>query len=502
LRPLKVYNIYRGSFFWVVFGLLIGSAVLKFDFRILLVLSCCCVCAYAISKRPRIALVAIIVSSSSIFYFEAVQVPIGGGYEIAIQEVIIVVMFLLLALRIMLNRDIRFVKSPVNLPMLFFLSTVILSSFWSIFHFQISRSLVFWDARTLFHYSLFFLVPYVIRDTREVRFVISALFIIAAVVSVMMLSQFFIGPNHKLFIGKPEMIGVTPLETGVGARITPPGELLIFVTLFVSLSLIGNMSKDNFKRIYIFLAFVFGLGLLLTFTRSLWTSTMVGFLIILYFARRGARWKLTSFAAIALICVIAFSLLVDAYSAAGPAKKKSLIPLFEQRFLSIFEPESYKEGTDSTFETRTYEFGEAAPYIKTHPIIGIGFHNPYRWRWSGDNYYGYHFVHNAYLFLLLKMGLLGLLAYVWLSIAFLKRSLLVFRNTDDLYLKGVVLGAFVSYIGILISNVGQPTFWNFSMVPCIALMMGLTEAIWNINNAAQKVNLIFTEHTKAKVSYR
>jgi O-antigen ligase len=293
-----------------------------------------------------------------------------------------------------------------------------------------------------------------------------------------MMFQFFLGAETRIFIGPEHLVRVEGIEGLFGARVKPPGEQLIFIMLLVAFSLVGTGLGKHWKRRYLLFSGILSVGLVITFTRSVWIAAIFGLVVICYYLHGQERKRLILNAlSVILPMVVIFLAINVAFVLIGNTESNQL-NLVTKRLLSVFNAKAY--GKEGSFGTRTMEFEKASPYIKSHPILGVGFNNPYRLGWRVDGYYPYSYVHNGYLFIMLKMGILGLICYIWLSIAFLRRATRIYRQISDEYFKGLVLGSIVGYSGVLLTNITFPTFWEYAMVPCIAIFMGLNEVICKI----------------------
>lgn len=145
------------------------------------------------------------------------------------------------------------------------------------------------------------------------------------------------------------------------------------------------------------------------------------------------------------------------------------------RFKSLQTIENTGSVTDRLRENH-YAFGK----ILEHPVMGIGFMEHYRPP-IGETDKTRHFIHNGYLWILLKMGIVGLIPFLWFSLVFLKRGLRMWRKIEHNFLSAVVLGSTVAYGGLLLCNIVSPYFmqdWE-TVVP--AMLIGINESIFHLS---------------------
>lgn len=62
------------------------------------------------------------------------------------------------------------------------------------------------------------------------------------------------------------------------------------------------------------------------------------------------------------------------------------------------------------------------------------------------------FVHQFYLMITLKMGLIGFLVFLWIFYVFLKEGLRESKRIEDSYHKGLSFGFIANSIGLLVIN--------------------------------------------------
>lgn len=122
---------------------------------------------------------------------------------------------------------------------------------------------------------------------------------------------------------------------------------------------------------------------------------------------------------------------------------------------------------------RLMEWKESLKRIKEKPILGYGF--GYRLTFFDlftKRRVSTWFVHQNYLLMALKIGLLGLISFVWVSLVFLKKGICALRNIKDPYDKGTILGFATNYLQLMIVALTNYVYANINHVPYIAFAMG------------------------------
>ena len=102
-----------------------------------------------------------------------------------------------------------------------------------------------------------------------------------------------------------------------------------------------------------------------------------------------------------------------------------------------------------SYSFRDIENEHAVKTIQNNPVFGIGYTRPYRPQLYYPEDKLRHFVHNGYLWILLKLGLAGFIPFLWFSYLFIKRGLGNWEKINNDSHKAIVLGSVVWYLGIL-----------------------------------------------------
>jgi len=140
--------------------------------------------------------------------------------------------------------------------------------------------------------------------------------------------------------------------------------------------------------------------------------------------------------------------------------------------------------------------------IKDNPLFGAGFENYYLLAKyapeSMDTSLGGVVVqtsrnltksapHSLYLGIAFGSGIIGLLAFIWLSIAFIVYCLRMNNYIDDGYEKGLFQGIFVAFISVIVHGILSMTF-HLTVLPAFFwILIGLAIAIGNITNFNKKI---------------
>ncbi|MDR9418372.1 O-antigen ligase family protein [Gracilimonas sp.] len=109
--------------------------------------------------------------------------------------------------------------------------------------------------------------------------------------------------------------------------------------------------------------------------------------------------------------------------------------------------------------------------IVANPIAGYGMGTTYRRELLFLNFVEQrYFIHNGYLLVWYKMGILGLIAFITLSVSILIKSYQIYKYHTAPEIKAIALTVFSVLIGILFVNNTSPQFYHFDCLLVISLM--------------------------------
>jgi O-antigen ligase len=138
------------------------------------------------------------------------------------------------------------------------------------------------------------------------------------------------------------------------------------------------------------------------------------------------------------------------------------------------------ERIEKNLEARKLENEYALKKIAGHPLFGIGFVSPYRPQIYGPDDKLEWYIHNGYLWILLKLGIAGLIPFLWFSYVFVRRGIKYWNQVEDDFLRPVVLGSVCLYLAIAVGNYAAPHFIASWEMAVFGLSMGINEVIYRL----------------------
>ncbi len=229
-------------------------------------------------------------------------------------------------------------------------------------------------------------------------------------------------------------------------------------------------------------------GVYFTFARGAWvalvlTSPMVLVLLPPHRRRRALRWLLTILA-VAVCAVFAFNA-ASAHRVANP------LTAGLKRFQSVG---AFRSDESSRF--RFAEWSEAGRQIERHPLTGIGLGNSITFTnpmYSTEyNTYGYtfstYYIHNSYIWLALKLGLLGALVFVSLLARVCWLAYRGYREASDPRARMVLLASLGSLFAILVLSATGPHLTVDNATPVVAGLIAAVEIARRLTSAGERAD--------------
>ena len=424
--------------------------------------------------KPEIGILALVIMISSIIIKAAIPlipIPIGSLH---VTDVILLFLLGMIPFKLFTDRDFRLSKTPLDKPLLLFYLAALISACIAIIYFKLDFNIVIRKFRLVNYYLIYFAITNLIREKRQIKFIIKGLFVIATIVGLVMIIQVIVGKSIRLMSGKMQAAGALG-HFYEATRIQPSGQILIYVAFITAVCVISFINKPILKSIYFYVLLIVGMGILLTYNRNYWVTIVFSLSIFMIMISKKSKRRVIAWFVIVVILMSALSFI---FLSLGGRPGAYVISVSD-RFTSLFAGE--RMFRSSTLNWRRIENEYALRQIIKYPLFGIGLANDYRpHRFGMAEWIGWY-IHNGYLWIIVKMGLIGFLPFLWFYIRFLFRGFSNWKKIEDGILKSAVTGFMLSGIGISISALITPIFMEWSGIVVISTMIGITEAIIKIN---------------------
>jgi len=400
---VNIFRLSFNSFFILTLGIAVFLiALLKIDFALVILIF-----SMLLSPEFQVGLVK------------------GRAIVVRIDDLVLMLVLLGWLARMALYKEIGLLKfTALNRPILIYFVICLISTLWGNLRgygkLQIS---IFYLLKYLEYFLLYFMVVNNLRNITQVKVFVFSLLFVALIVSIYACVRHFQGMERV----------TAPFEGKAGEANTLGAYLILIILIATSFVLNTNSSR---ARIFSLLILLFALpAFIFTLSRGSWFAFVPAFIMLVIFTPRGKT----------LLIIVGLSTIV---------------------FSSLIFPRYFYERIDSTFRGgKEYNFlGKRIPLeesaatrveilklsfekLKEEPILGhgVGTSMP--------------IIDSQYARLLIDVGLLGSLVFVWMLFTIFINS---FRNLKKLILDNfsvcLITGFLAGFVGLVIHGLGAETF--------------------------------------------
>ncbi|MDB4890604.1 MAG: hypothetical protein JWL61_2459 [Gemmatimonadetes bacterium] len=427
-----------------------------------------------------VTLLGILVATSSILFEDRLPLVSAGGFSVHIPDIMLLGLLGLVGLQWLVVPGYRIVRTRLDRPLLVFYCVTLLSTFVAIAQSSVDIHDAMRATRVFSYYLTFFAVTNLVRDRRQLLFLLNGIFFLASVVAIAMIAQYVLGNSVELLPGRVEALETQGRTFDAVTRIAPPGFSVVVVS-FVTILSIWACEKFSSRGLLRFCqSGLMGAALLLTFLRSYWTALIIGVFVLMVLLKGPSRRRLVGWG---LAIIFSAALLLLVVFNAPDSRASNFLAASWDRFSTLGSSGTF-QGQDGSVDWRRIEAGYAFSAIESSPLIGLGMGAAYRpvdlridWRDAGGFHVLTRHIHNGHLWILLQSGLLGYLSFVWLSLLFLLRGFKNWRGVSDNRMRGVVLGFTVVYLVVVIAAGANSSFMQWGWTPVFGILLGVNELI-------------------------
>jgi len=460
----------------LVIGLLLGIAVAFSSPEIVALALLILLAIIIVLKTPTISILGFIALTSTLLGSDVNPgVSVGFGH-IYLTDILLATQFLLIGGSLLFHLEKKFVRTPLNTPLLLFVFITLLSTGIAIFQSKVTLKFSLGPIRDIMNYLVFFSVINLIRTEKQINLLIRGIIAFSVIVSIVMIAQYSLGATLPFLPGRVEVLSTEGARFSSVTRIIPPGYSIVFVG-FVTIISIWIFNSTRQRSMILTIPLVLnGIGVLLTFKRHFWVALVLIFMIMALISNRKEIQKLVIRGISTLvILLVGIFFLMNYTGATGPDLIKGSL----DRVISLTQSETYQD-PNSSLRWRDFEIQYAVPQIASHPLIGIGLGTMYRPYVPGKDWSefdGRAFVHNGFYSVFLKSGFLGFLTLAWVMVLFVIRGFKHWRLIPNQVHGAYMLGFTLSIVGMIIGLWVEPLITEWYWTGMIAVMMGVNEIL-------------------------
>ena len=337
--------------------------------------------------------------------------------------------------------------------------------------FSVNPLLSLTKSHYLWHFLPYFVTSRIKREKIKTLLMILGIFGIIAVLAVMFQSFTGIKPTHIKSLSSIHIL-TNPIRAKgfFSSPLTTSAIVCVIFFIFVSIFIFYD---DKKWRIYSFFISIFMLvGLIFTFTRSYWVGSFAALVLLPFIHIKSNRAKLISSAGIA-----------------GAVIMFVFMPLVHNRVETMMH---YKKNTSAMNRIALWQAGVDLykNYDLKYKIIGCGSGNLYRFLKPylikqvkiifGDRNVNSHLfssVHNEYLQILLKWGIVGLVVWLYLWIYVLFRNIIFIMKTNNNFYKALIVGITMGFVAFLVGGFFEHNMGDAEVIIFIMYILGINKNI-------------------------
>lgn len=333
------------------------------------------------------------------------------------------------------------------------------------------------EGRVAVAWLIIFMVVSLVRTEAQLRRLVGGIVFVGVLVALALIAQFATGKSFIQNARVETLVTMNQANPDVIRSLAGGG---IYFVVFSGLLLLGRlMTRSIAAWLALPLLALLVAGLVVTFGRGVWiASTLVALLMSYRLARlKGVAGLVATGVASG---VVGLALLASF--------KPAVIEVALDRVLSTTQETL---GRNTSLGWRAEETRFALKRISGSPVLGLGMGVAYKpiTRMNGvtiteSDEVLTRYIHNAYLGLWLKFGILGLFAAAWFSWSTVRRGLQVLKQAIDPRHKALAASALAAFLVPVIVSVTQPEWLTQTGIAFFALMPALLVCLHRVQGAA------------------
>lgn len=475
LYRTPTFRRWRNAMLAVLAGLVAGGATVVISPLAVVGAAAGAVALALVARFPELGMLGIVCLVATIFNVDDVLlVPLPGIGSLNLADLLLLLLIGLSVLRLIRDPGARDRLSVIAVPLGLVVFAALVSVVVAVALRGGSRSSAVRMMRYIAYYLLIIPGTVLLTTHESVERLFLGLRLLAVFVAVAMFVQAAVGDSVAIIPGRVEAAR-TAGSTYAATRIIPPGLTLIFAVAVIgsSVALVRRGAQAIGWGIPALFAVV-GLGL--TFFRTYWATSVGAVGLMLLMVERVERGRGIVRGAI----LIGLAVLLVGIAASMSETVSETVTAMRDRLVSLFDVEELTSGQE-TLQERALESRFALRRIREVPVLGVGLGNPYRYPfdpWDGLTAY----VHNAYLYATVSMGLLGSIPLVWLLMAAATRGVRNRREIPDSHRRYLVGAVSAWLVAVLLTSITNPVFMEYPSIAVLGTLIGAQEAI--LANAA------------------
>lgn len=377
-------------------------------------------------------------------------------------DLVLFIFFLFYIVKTIVNKECRkkfvngfldFIKDIMGICMIVLCIAMLASKFYAF-----DKGVALSESERFISYvMLFFIIKYDVDDLKIVDNIIGTYILMAGILSVLGIYQFFTGFGLDKKFEQGYDFG---LKQRIAATLDNPNNFAAFIILAIFPTLMYAIyTKNKMKKIFLSIVVVLLiLNIPLTGSRNAYLAFAIGFIILIFVYSKKLIMPFAGFIVLSL-----------------------LIPIVRRRIIEI--------GSQSQNASRIKLWKLALKMIKEHPILGVGngnyvsLYDAYVKKYpklSTPDYHNFP-THNSYLKVWSELGIIGIVSFAGILVSALFKVRKLITTCKKTKYKYVFTGFYASMIAFYFMNISDNLFFVPKTTVFFWIMLGLTQSfLYNI----------------------
>lgn len=367
---------------------------------------------------------------------------LGRGITLRFDDILIMIIGLAWLAKTALHKELGLVfRTPLNLPIAAYTLAAVFATGVGMFagRVRVAAGALF-VLKYIEYFVIYFMVVNNLREQRQFERFLLALLTTAAIASVI----------GALQIPSVERVSA-PFEGPSGEPNTFGGYLVLMLALVAGLYLTSQSLARKF--LLASLAVLIVLPLLFTLSRASYLALipLAGALFVWSERKRF------------LAALLALALVLAPLVTPKPVLDRILFTVTQPVYPGQVQIGGVRLDTSTSERFRAWSEAIFTEWPK-HPLFGHGVT-------------GYRFLDSQYPRVLMEMGLVGLVAFLWLQIGLFRQAITVLKATRDPLFKGVALGFLAGLFALIGHSIGTNTFIIVRVMEPFWLLAGMVTMV-------------------------
>ncbi len=219
-------------------------------------------------------------------------------------------------------------------------------------------------------------------------------------------------------------------------------------------------------------------NLVLSLTRGVWVASLVVVLVCAWLFTSNERTKLLKGMALVALCL---AISASAWRIVGGATNAGVFDAVKERVsFALVQVEEGWQGSVGVETRRFVEVTTIAGQILPSPFFGRGLGALFSidaaalLNRDAEGMIDYHYIHNLYLLVTFRMGLIGLAIFCWILYSYFRKALTVYAKLPLGPSRALTGGLIAGLAGQVVLSLTSPTMLNHPTCALAACAMALT----------------------------